>query len=128
MSPIGSVLVVDDEAPIRNLISRRLTTLGWRVMEASSGTEALTLIDAGEHIDLLITDINMPGMSGIVLVAQVHARRPQTKILYISGFTERLFAGGEWLRPGELYLEKPFTPAGFMDALQRLGFPSAAIG
>ena len=118
-----TALVVDDEDPIRTLISRRLATSNWHVLEATSGPQALKVIEGGAHIDLLVTDINMPGMSGILLVAQVHARLPHVKILYISGFTDRLFAGGEWLRPGELYLEKPFTPAEFKEALNALGFP-----
>jgi len=126
MSRLPTALVVDDEDPVRTLIARRLVAWQWHVLEASSGAQALEIIESGADVDLLITDINMPGMSGILLVAQVLARLPKVKVLYVSGFTERLFAGGEWLRPGELYLEKPFTLASFQAALSTLGFKASA--
>jgi CheY-like chemotaxis protein/two-component sensor histidine kinase len=84
----GTALLVDDEEFIRLSTADMLTDLGFLVHEAPSAEAALAAIDAGLEPDLLITDHLMPGMTGVQLAYVVRTRRPQTKILIISGFSE----------------------------------------
>jgi two-component system cell cycle sensor histidine kinase/response regulator CckA len=116
--PAGSetVLLVEDEEAVRSFAARVLTDQGYAVLPAADGTEALALSAAHpDPIDLLVTDVIMPGMQGHQLAAQLAARRPGLKVLYISGFS-----GNAVLRhgvPGEGagVLAKPFSS----DALGR---------
>ena len=83
------VLVVDDEAAIRRTVERYLSRLGYTVVTAGSGEDALQHIgDASRPIDLLLTDLTMPGMSGLELVARAHERRPWLRIVTTSGYSE----------------------------------------
>ena len=85
----GTVLVVEDERGVRGLVSETLREMGYAVLEASSGKEALPL---GEHyegpLDLLVTDVVMPEMNGLELVEHIAKVRPGIKVLYISGYAE----------------------------------------
>lgn len=114
------MLLVDDEEQIRTLVRRYLEGQNWQVIEASGGPEALLLLNEHPRIDLLITDIDMPDMSGIELATLVRARYPGAKVLYLTGFVERLFEGPGWLKAGETFLEKPFTPRAMRETLERL--------
>ena len=115
-----TILVVDDETPVRQLARRVLEGHGSVVFDAAGGKQALSIVDAGRPIDLLITDIEMPDMSGIELSALVRSRRPAVKVLYLSGYVERLFENGYKLQPNETFLEKPFSPRALRDAIQLL--------
>ena len=98
----GTVLLVEDQQALRTLAARTLRTAGYEVLEAAQGKDALSL--AGSHlerIDLLLTDLVMPGMDGTELARRLKAARPELKVLYTSGYTEE--------PPGEAYLQKPFT-------------------
>jgi two-component system, cell cycle sensor histidine kinase and response regulator CckA len=104
-----TILVVDDEEPVRRLAVRMLTWAGFQAMEAGHGREALSAMEEhGQSIHLVLTDIKMPGMSGRELGAQVARRWPGKPVLYMSGFASEVFAGG-LLEPGAPFLAKPFT-------------------
>ena len=105
-----TVLVVGDETAVRNLVIVSLTKYGYRVLAAASGQEALSMLKTeAVAIDLLLTDANMPGMTGIELVAALLAERPTLPVIVMSGFTEDLprLAGFE---DQIALLPKPFTP------------------
>jgi CheY-like chemotaxis protein len=109
--PALHVLVVEDEPVVRDLAGRLLRRLGYRVLSAGSGDEALSVTErAGGRIDLLLTDVVMPGMSGSQLVARLRATRDTLRVLYMSGFTEDAVVHHGVAR-GEHFLSKPFTPA-----------------
>jgi len=101
-----TVLIVDDEATLRMLISETLDDLGYAVIEASNGEAALRLIDSNTGIDLLVTDIGMPGaLSGVQLAEAAHKSQPDLEILFVTGYAE----GRVHLKPRMHLLNKPFT-------------------
>ena len=102
----ASVLLVDDDSAVRATTADVLGGLGYTVSQASSGREALDLLDAGSTIDVLLTDVVMPGMSGITLARRVRERWPQLPIVFISGYAEPEEIAGEQL--GRL-VRKPFA-------------------
>jgi CheY-like chemotaxis protein len=106
-----TILLVEDEAAVRNLASRVLKDRGYAVIEAGDGAEALRLAEefSGE-IHLLLTDVIMPGMSGSVLAAKLAAMRPGTRSLFISGYTDNAIVHHGILDSGVAFLEKPFSP------------------
>lgn len=107
--PQGTVLVVEDQESVRRLTSEMLALLGLRVLEAGSGSQALALADAHTGpIDLLLTDVVMPGMTGIQLADAFLRRRPEARVLFMSGYTDSIVAQQGSLDPGFILLEKPF--------------------
>lgn len=112
----GVALLVDDEELVRASTSYMLAELGYCVIEAASGEEAIALMDTGEAFDLLITDHLMPGISGTDLARQVRCSRPGTAILLVSGYAER-----EGLDPDLPRLSKPFRKNELAMSLARLG-------
>jgi CheY-like chemotaxis protein len=111
-----SVLVVDDEEPMRQVMSRMLTAAGYHVTLAGSGREALERFTAAPSFDLLVTDLFMPGMEGDELARQLRMVQPDLKVLYVTGFADRLFEHRPLLWDGEAYLDKPFTRLGLLEA------------
>jgi CheY-like chemotaxis protein len=99
----GTVLLVDDEDLVRASTADMLTELGYRVVEAQTAEDALRKMDEERHVDLLITDHLMPGMTGADLAAAVGRKRPDLPILLISGYAEAEGIGLEFTR-----LTKPF--------------------
>ncbi|MGH9861995.1 MAG: PAS domain S-box protein [Candidatus Acidiferrales bacterium] len=117
-APRGSetVLLVEDEEPLRRLAREFLESNGYRVLEAPTGQEALRLAERFQGpIHLLLTDVVMPGLSGRELAERLAPRRPETKVLYMSGYTEDAIVHHGVLGPGMSLLQKPFT----LDALAR---------
>ncbi len=105
------VLVVEDETEVRKLTVAILRRLGYRVLEAPGGREALALASAESGpIHLLITDVVMPRMTGRELAERLLAFRPDTRVLYMSGYTEDVIAHRGILDPGVKYIAKPFRP------------------
>jgi CheY-like chemotaxis protein len=103
--PRLSVLVVDDDSLVLTSTSLLLEDLGHRVISATSGSQALTLFDQGEVIDLLITDMAMPHMSGAQLAHAVRVLKPDLPIILATGYAERLEGFAAQLPR----LPKPFT-------------------
>jgi two-component system cell cycle sensor histidine kinase/response regulator CckA len=105
-----TVLLVEDEAPVRELVRDTLTAKGYRVLEAENGETGLAAA-AGHKgtIDLVITDVVMPGIGGRELVQQLAKARPKTKVLYLSGYTEDAILSDGTIEKGAAFLQKPFT-------------------
>lgn len=80
------ILVVDDDPEVREILAETLTEFGYGVIQAGSGEEALSLLGGGPDFDLVITDVRMPGMSGLELVDEARARRPALRVIVISGY------------------------------------------
>jgi two-component system, cell cycle sensor histidine kinase and response regulator CckA len=106
----GTVLLVEDEDPVRKFGARALRNKGYRVIEAEGGEAALAVIrNAAERINLLITDVVMPRMDGPGLVREVREMRPDIKVIFISGYTEDAFRQ-RLDRDGDIeFLCKPFS-------------------
>jgi signal transduction histidine kinase/CheY-like chemotaxis protein len=102
------ILVVEDEAAVRSTTVQALGELGYHVLEAADGKSALRLIDAGTHIDLLFTDMVMPGMTGREVADNARSRMPSLKVLYTTGYTRNGIVHGGRLDPGVELLSKPF--------------------
>jgi CheY-like chemotaxis protein len=106
-----TVLLVEDELLVRQLTHEILRRHGYHVLEAADGLEALTLIhDHPGPIDLLLTDVVMPRMSGHELVERARPVRPEMRVLYVSGYSEEAIARQGQLTEGVDLLAKPFTP------------------
>ena len=106
----ATVLVVEDQDNLRELICEILEDNGYSVLGARDAHEALSLVeDHPRGIDLLLTDVVMPGMSGHELVEQLKPRHPAMRVLYMSGYTSDVIAGRGVLEEGLHLIEKPFT-------------------
>jgi CheY-like chemotaxis protein len=106
-----TVLLVEDELLVRQLTREILRRSGYRVLEASDGVEALRVLrDHSDRIDLLLTDVVMPGMSGYELVELARPLRPDMQILYVSGYSEEAITRQGQLAEHIELLAKPFTP------------------
>jgi two-component system cell cycle sensor histidine kinase/response regulator CckA len=111
-----NVLLVEDSEPVRTLVSWILQNCGYGVTEAGTGDEALSQYKQRQGpIDLLLTDVMMPNISGPELAKQVSALDPSMKVLYMSGHTAAAMVQNGVLNTGAAYIQKPFTP----DALVR---------
>lgn len=108
-----TVLVVDDEASVRMLVTETLIDLGYAAIEAEDGASALKLLSDDRHIDLLVTDVGLPGMNGRQLADAVRMTRPDLKVLFITGFAESAVLNHAHLETGMHIVTKPFS----MDAL-----------
>ncbi|HVL69972.1 MAG TPA: PAS domain S-box protein [Vicinamibacterales bacterium] len=107
---VGCVLLAEDEPAVRALAQRALTGSGYKVLEASSGEEALTLAAAHSGpIELLVTDVVMPGMNGPELATRVRALRPEIRVLYMSGYSETLALDSFNAGDDVSFLQKPFS-------------------
>jgi two-component system cell cycle sensor histidine kinase/response regulator CckA len=104
-----TVLLVEDEEGLRELAKRLLLRQGYTVVAARDADEALRLFDENPSIDVLLTDVVMPGASGPELVGQLVARRPGLKVIYMSGYTDEAIVQHGLLNPGIAFLHKPFS-------------------
>lgn len=103
------VLVVEDEARVREMSTDALRDLGYIVYQASSGEEALRVIATLPRLDLLFTDVVMPGMSGRQLAEQVHTQAPHVRVLYTTGYTRNAVVHNGVIDAGVEFLPKPFS-------------------
>jgi CheY-like chemotaxis protein len=120
--PHGSetIMVVEDDALVRNFVTGQLQSLGYRTLGAADGTAALRLVDNGEPFDLLFTDVIMPGgMTGRLLADEVAKRRPGIKVLYTSGYTDNAVAHQGRLDSGVLLLTKPYRKSQLATMVRR---------
>jgi two-component system cell cycle sensor histidine kinase/response regulator CckA len=105
-----TILLVEDEESVRQLVRETLTARGYRVLEASNGNAALALAARqSDTIHLVITDIVMPGLSGQELVEQLLANRAGLKVLYLSGYAQDAFVMPHAADDQQAFLQKPFT-------------------
>jgi CheY-like chemotaxis protein len=107
-----TILLVEDAALVRTLARQVLETAGYRVLEAESGEAALRICESinGTRIDLLLTDVVMPGMSGNDMSKILLAKQPDMPVLYMSGYTDDAIVQHGVLEPGINFLQKPFSP------------------
>ena len=121
-APGGSetILIAEDEEPVRRFTAQVLTRGGYRVIEAGSGDEALKLAPAGTRIALLLTDVVMPGMSGKELHQRLSESRPGLKVLFMSGYPDDTIAIHGLLKPGLAFLQKPFRGPALLERVRDL--------
>ncbi|MEX2285080.1 MAG: PAS domain S-box protein, partial [Gemmatimonadota bacterium] len=106
---VQTVLVVEDESGLRELARRLLERQGYKVLLAANAADALALFDLNGAIDVVLTDVVMPGGSGPDLIKKLVERQPALKVIYMSGYTEETISHHGILDPGIAFLHKPFT-------------------
>jgi len=117
----GTILLVEDEDSVRALAHRILELRGYTVLAAKTGTEALQLSERHEgRIDLLVTDVVMPGIGGRELAERLVASRPGVRVLFMSGYTEDDVLRRGVLDAGAPFLEKPFSPTAFAQKVREV--------
>lgn len=124
------LMIVDDELPILKLVTRILATDNYEISSAQSGEAAAALITAPDFsgIDLLVTDLIMPGINGRQLAVIVRQRFPKVRVLYVTGFADTLFQDLQELGDGESFIEKPFGTDGILEATRLLMFGHISDG
>ena len=114
-----TILLVEDEPAVRRLARRALEAQGFRILEAASGPEALEICEKHvTELDMLLTDVVMPRMSGVELASRLTAIDPALRVLYMSGYTEDALGQRGVLSPETAFLSKPFTPATLIEAVR----------
>lgn len=108
----GTVLLVEDEAMIRRVVKQSLELQGYQVLAVENGNEAVAMCERlDQAIDLLVTDVVMPIMSGSQLVQRIAPLRPGLRVLYVSGYTDHALIHQGQRAPGTAFLQKLFTPS-----------------
>jgi two-component system, cell cycle sensor histidine kinase and response regulator CckA len=116
-----TILVVEDEPSVRNLVQKVLERYGYRVLTARAPHEAMALAEAhGDSIQLVISDVVLPEMSGRALVSQLTADRPGLRVMFMSGYTDNAIVNHGVLDPDTPFLQKPFTPAALARKVREL--------
>jgi PAS domain S-box-containing protein len=114
-----TILIAEDDDGIRETLIRTLTDAGYTTLAAANGTDALALAEQhASAVDLLLTDVVMPGMLGDELAETLHDQRPDTRILFISGYAGDLMSRYGVLKPGLTVLAKPFTTGDLLTAVR----------
>jgi two-component system, cell cycle sensor histidine kinase and response regulator CckA len=120
------VLVVDDEDSVRRYVAHVLIAAGYQTSAVSNAVEAIESFKNGSF-DALVTDVMMPGMTGDELARQLRQSERGLKVLYLTGYSDRLFKEKVALWADEAFLEKPFTSTGLREALSLLMFGRVAV-
>ena len=116
-----TVLVVDDEPSVRMLVSEVLGELGYVALEAETGAAALELLRSAERIDLLVTDVGLPGgLNGRQVADAARVVRPTLPVLFITGFAENAVVGDGALEPGMALLAKPFAMEALVERIRTM--------
>ena len=115
-----TILLVEDDDALRSATRRILRGRGYTILEARHGGEALLLCEryAGD-IQLLLTDVVMPQMSGRELCQKLRQMRPEMKVLFMSGFADATSGERDLIEPGEVFLSKPFSPTTLLDSIRK---------
>lgn len=116
------VLVVDDEEPVRRFVERVLRDAGYDVSTASDGPEAIEVAAKMATLDVLVTDVMMPLMTGDELARRIRQTTSEVKVLYLTGFADKLFKEKVTLWEDEAYLDKPCSVASLRQAVSLLHF------
>jgi PAS domain S-box-containing protein len=103
-----TVLVIEDEPIVRGVVLEMLAEQGYRTLEAIDGPSGLKILRSGQRIDLLVTDVGLPGMNGRQVADQAREGRPDLKILFITGYAESVAMADGFLQPGMEMITKPF--------------------
>ena len=119
-----SVLIVDDEPSVQRFVERVLSEAGYSTKVAGDGPEALEVASRMEEFDLVVTDVMMPQMTGDELARRLRVQHPTVKVLYLTGFSDRLFKEKVTLWADEAFLDKPCTVKGLLEAVSLLLFGS----
>lgn len=116
-----TILLAEDEPDLRELARIFLEGYGYKVLEAASAEQAIQVANVFPGaIDLLLTDVIMPGVSGRELARRLTARQPNMRVLYMSGYTFNVMAQGGMLEDGVAFLQKPFTPSTLADKVREV--------
>ncbi len=115
-----TILVVEDEDAVRRLVRAALERPGYRVLVAASGADALRIAREMPHIDVLITDLVMPEMSGVQVAERIREIFPKIHLLYMSGYTDRSIQRTDMLTQDTEFLQKPFTPAVLVSKIRQI--------
>ena len=118
----SSILVVEDEAPVREVVERILRRQGHEVVTKASAAEALDWFGSHQAIDLVITDVVMPGLSGRAMVDQLRRRGIDIQVIYMSGYDEQMVSEQGGLREEDVLLQKPFSAGDLLELV------SASLG
>jgi CheY-like chemotaxis protein len=122
-----TILVVEDDALVRNYVVAQLKSLGYHTITAANGPEALALLDQNVAFDVLFTDVIMPGgMNGRELADAVTRRRPGVPVLYTSGYSEAAIMHNGRLDPGVALLTKPYRQADLARSMRQVLAPRIA--
>jgi two-component system cell cycle sensor histidine kinase/response regulator CckA len=116
------VLVVDDEEPVRKFVDRVLQDAGYDTTVAGSGPEAIEVARKAQPLDLLVTDVMMPEMSGDELARRLRQTDRSLKVLYLTGYSDQLFKEKVTLWEDEAFLDKPCSVKGLLQAVSLLFF------
>ena len=116
-----TILVVEDEQIVRSLARRLLTRHGYHVIEAVDGKQALELAEThGGRVDLVLTDVVMPGMSGPELIGHLRDEMPALKVIFMSGYTDESLDQDALSEPGTRFIQKPFSVEGMLSLVREL--------
>lgn len=127
-SPHATILLVEDEDALRQVAARILTRAGYDVVAAACGTEAIHIAQTHPAaIDLLLTDVIMPHMSGNEVAERIHTIRPHTPVLYMSGYARLVLTETGTLEDGVMIIEKPFSSRELLDRIRALLHETAAV-
>jgi CheY-like chemotaxis protein len=116
------VLIVDDEESVLKFVERVLHEAGYKTYVAHDGVEALEVAQKLGSFDLLVTDVMMPKMLGDELARRLRQHEPKLKVLYLTGFSDRLFKEKSTLWEDEAFLDKPCSVKGLLEAVSLLLF------
>ena len=123
----ATVLVVEDEQLVRDLVRRTLRRAGYTVLVAENGEAALAVSRANlGPIDLVVTDVVMPRMNGNDMASRLQLERPGIRVLFVSGYANDVLGLRGGLESGTEYLQKPFTPSVLLDRVRELLTPARA--
>ena len=115
-----NVLIVDDEEPVRKFVDRVLRDAGYATTLAADGPEAIAVAAKIDALDVLVTDVMMPQMLGDELARRLRQSEPGLKVLYLTGYSDRLFKEKVTLWEGEAFLDKPCSVKGLLEAVSLL--------
>ena len=119
LSAAAVILIVEDDPGVRKMANRILTGRGYTVIESCDVADALSRASSYEgRIDLVISDVVMPGMKGPEVFARIHRIHPEARVLYMSGYTQGAASNGRLLEEGVMFIQKPFTVRGLLKKVE----------